>query len=83
MGAYQMFATGGPTVGGMMKRTPEMPVSCWLYYFNVAGIDAAVKRVTVAGGKVLNGPHEVPGGVWIAQCLDPQGAMFAMVGPKG
>jgi predicted enzyme related to lactoylglutathione lyase len=24
----------------------------------------------------------VPGGSWIAQCMDPQGAMFAMVGPK-
>ncbi len=26
---------------------------------------------------------EVPGGSWIAHCLDPQGAIFAMVGPKG
>jgi predicted enzyme related to lactoylglutathione lyase len=40
-----------------------------------------VARVTQAGGKVLNAT-EVPGGVWIAQCLDPQGAMFAVVGPK-
>jgi predicted enzyme related to lactoylglutathione lyase len=27
------------------------------------------------------GPHQVPGGSWIAQCLDPQGALFAMVAP--
>jgi uncharacterized protein len=27
--------------------------------------------------QVLNGPMEVPGGL-IAQCLDPQGAMFAL-----
>jgi predicted enzyme related to lactoylglutathione lyase len=26
---------------------------------------------------------QVPGGSWIAHCLDPQGAIFAMVGPKG
>jgi predicted enzyme related to lactoylglutathione lyase len=82
MGVYQMFATGGATVGGMMTKVPEMPVPCWLYYFNVDAIDAGVTRVTTAGGKVLNGPTEVPGGVWIAQCLDPQGAMFAIVGPK-
>ena len=82
-GVYQMFAAGGPTIGGMMTRTPEMPAPCWLYYINVAGIDAAVARVNKGGGKVLNGPHQVPGDVWIAQCLDPQGAMFAMVGPKG
>jgi predicted enzyme related to lactoylglutathione lyase len=30
------------------------------------------------GGTVLNGPMEVPGGDWIAQCLDPQGAAFAI-----
>src|SRR5437762_7475495 len=34
------------------------------------------------GGQVLNGPHQVPGGSWIIQCFDPQGAMFALVGPK-
>jgi predicted enzyme related to lactoylglutathione lyase len=28
------------------------------------------------------GPMEVPGGDWIVQGLDPQGAMFAVVGKK-
>ena len=82
MGVYQLFATGGEAVGGMMTKMPEMPVPCWLYYFNVEAIDAAMGRVTKHGGKVLMGPHEVPGGQWILQCLDPQGAMFAMVAPK-
>jgi hypothetical protein len=27
---------------------------------------------------VLNGPMEVPGGDRVAQCRDPQGAMFAL-----
>jgi predicted enzyme related to lactoylglutathione lyase len=31
---------------------------------------------------VINGPMEVPGGDLIAQCLDPQGAMFALHGKK-
>jgi uncharacterized protein len=39
-------------------------------------------RVKNAGGQILNGPMEVPGGSWIAQCRDPQGAMFAMVAPR-
>jgi predicted enzyme related to lactoylglutathione lyase len=30
------------------------------------------------GGTVLNGPMEVPGGDMVAQCLDPQGAAFAL-----
>jgi predicted enzyme related to lactoylglutathione lyase len=80
MGTYQLFATGGPdAAGGMMKRPPEVPMSFWLFYFNVDGLDAAIGRVTTGGGQVLNGPMEVPGGAWIAQCSDPQGAMFALV----
>ena len=82
MGTYQLFASGGMPVGGMMNRTEAMPAPSWLYYFNAAKIDAAVTRVTEAGGQVIAGPHEVPGGMWIAQCLDPQGAMFAVVGPE-
>jgi uncharacterized protein len=33
-------------------------------------------------GEVLHGPSEVPGGALIVQAKDPQGAMFALVGPK-
>ena len=32
--------------------------------------------------QVVSGPMEVPGGSYIVQCLDPQGAMFAMVALK-
>src|SRR5205085_9119861 len=82
MGTYQLFSTGNGPVGGMMTKTPQTPAPFWLYYFNVSGIDAARERVKTAGGKVINGPMEVPGGSWILQGLDPQGAMFALVGPK-
>jgi predicted enzyme related to lactoylglutathione lyase len=82
MGIYQTFATGGLAVGGMMTREAHTPTSFWLYYFNVDSVDAALARVTNGDGKVLHGPQQVPGGVWIAQCLDPQGAMFAIVGAK-
>lgn len=82
MGIYQLFMTGDAAVGGMMTKMPEVPVPFWLYYVNVAGVDPAVARVTANGGKVINGPMQVPGGSWIVNCLDPQGAMFALVGPK-
>ncbi len=83
MGIYQLFAIDGVQAGGMMTKTPTFPAPVWIYYFNVDEINAAVSRVKSAGGQIVNGPHEVPGGSWIAQCLDPQGAMFAMVGPHG
>jgi predicted enzyme related to lactoylglutathione lyase len=84
MGVYQLFAgaAGSPAVGGMMTRPPQVPMPCWLYYVNVEAIDAAAARVTAAGGQVVSGPMEVPGGSWIVQCLDPQGAMFALVAAR-
>ena len=82
MGIYRLFAAGSTAIGGMMTRTPEMPVPCWLFYFNVEAIDAAAERVRAQGGRVVNGPMEVPGGSWIVNALDPQGALFALVAPK-
>jgi uncharacterized protein len=84
MGIYQLFATasGGEPIGGMMTKPPDVPAPFWTYYFQVDGIEPAVARINAAGGTIINGPMEVPGGSWIVQALDPQGGMFALVGPK-
>lgn len=82
MGVYQLFAAGGDPIGGMMNKPEGIPAPVWLFYFNVPEADAAIARVTAHGGRVLNGPMQVPGGSWIAQCLDPQGAAFAVVACK-
>lgn len=85
MGVYQLFGvagSGAEAIGGMMTKTPETPRPHWMYYFNVDAIDAAVERVKAAGGQVVNGPMEVPGGNWIANAVDPQGALFSLVAPK-
>jgi predicted enzyme related to lactoylglutathione lyase len=66
----------------MLTKPREVPAPIWLYGFNVEAIDAASARVTAADGTVLNGPMEVPGPLWPVQCLDPQGAAFALVAPK-
>lgn len=81
LGVYQMFAIGGAVQGGMMTKPSAMPMAAWLLYFNVEAIEAAMDRVREGGGQVVHGPEQVPGGSWIAQCLDPQGAAFAMVAP--
>ncbi|MBS0281881.1 MAG: VOC family protein, partial [Proteobacteria bacterium] len=82
MGTYQLFATGAEPVGGMMTKPDAIPVPNWGYYFNVDAIDAAAERVKAAGGKVLMGPAEVPGPMYILQCMDSLGAYFALVAPK-
>ncbi|BCP53193.1 glyoxalase [Kaistia sp. 32K] len=84
MGTYQLFSVdGGQAAGGMFNRPRSVPATFWLFYFNVDDVDTAAARVESGGGKVLNGPMEVPGGAWIIQCQDPQGAMFALVGARG
>jgi len=83
MGIYQIFNHGDRMIGGIFTKTADEPVPYWLYYFNVESIAVAQERVVAGGGKVLMGPHEVPGGSIILQCLDPQGALFALVEPRG
>jgi hypothetical protein len=85
MGSYDLFSHQGADIGGMMRLAPNMPgpgMPVWLPYFGTDGIDAAAARIKTAGGKVVNGPHDVPGGAFIVVATDPQGAMFALVGPK-
>ena len=81
MGTYQLFAWNGSDIGGMMGLG-QAPMPCWLAYFGVNGVDAALERIRDGGGAVVSGPHEVPGGAFIAVARDPQGAHFAVVGPQ-
>jgi uncharacterized protein len=79
MGKYHMFGRLFP-MGGMMNKPPQMaqvPPS-WSMYMRVDDVQAAGDRVKANGGQVTNGPMEVPGGDWIVNCMDPQGAAFSL-----
>lgn len=83
MGVYQMFGQNGMPYGGIYDKPADMPAPPhWLLYVKVPDIDDAVELVKTNGGQILNGPMEVPGGDRIAQCLDPQGAAFALHASK-
>ncbi len=82
MGTYQLFSIHEQPAGGMFNSPAAKPVSHWLYYFIVDDIDTAGKRVGDGGGALTQGPTQVPGGSWIVQARDPQGAVFALVGPR-
>ena len=79
MGAYQSFAVGAQTMGGMFTKPPMLQRPFWLYYFNVDDIDAAARRVEDARGAIYYGPIEAPGGACIVHCADRQGATFALL----
>jgi predicted enzyme related to lactoylglutathione lyase len=79
MGIYLIFGRHGQQLGGMCN-TPSFvktPPS-WLQYIAVESADRAAERVTANGGTLMQEPMEVPGGDRIAQCMDPQGGVFAV-----
>ena len=57
---YQLFSSAGHTIGGMLTKLPSVPQPCWLYYFNVGDIGAAARHVNSGGGRMLQGPIELP-----------------------
>ncbi|HEY8051999.1 MAG TPA: VOC family protein [Steroidobacteraceae bacterium] len=78
MGVYQLFEHAGSQVGGMCNvQGPSTPPS-WLSYVHVADSNRSVAAAKAAGGRLLHGPMEVPGGSWIALFMDPQGGAFAV-----
>lgn len=79
IGIYQMYGQGNVPFGGMWTKPKDMPVPPnWLYYIHVTNVDEAAERVKAHGGTILNEPMDVPGGDRVAQCMDPQGGMFAL-----
>jgi predicted enzyme related to lactoylglutathione lyase len=84
MGVYQLFGVqGGAAIGGMMNRPQGAPApGWWAFYIHVDSVNAGIERLKAAGGSVINGPHEVPGPMWIVQGIDPQGAHFSLLSAK-
>lgn len=83
MGTYYMYGRDRFTYGGMMNRTADMPPARWTHYASVSDSDTAAERAKNAGGTVIMGPMDVPGGDRIAMMVDPQGAPFAVHSKPG
>jgi len=82
LGTYQMYGKDGRDFGGMFTKPADMPMpTAWLSYVMVDDVKRTAERITELGGKIINGPMEVPGGDWIAVGIDPQGATFAVHAP--
>jgi predicted enzyme related to lactoylglutathione lyase len=79
-GVYLIFGRDGRSLGGMFNKgdAGRQGDAYWLGYVRVADVNEAANAVKARGGTVDAGPMEVPGGDWIAQCVDPHGALFAV-----
>lgn len=81
-GPYQLVSIDGAVCCGMMKNPCADPMGHWSYYIAVESLDDALARVTEGGGRIVREPREVPGGRWIAQATDPQGAFFCLAADR-
>src|SRR5690606_234765 len=72
-----IFTHGGVEVGGMYNADPSARPG-WLPYVRVEDAGRAAAAVKSAGGRIIKGPSEVPGGHRIAKVVDPVGAAFAV-----
>ena len=80
-GLYQIIEHAGVQIGGVhVLQDPSKPPH-WLSYVRVERLDEAVAAVQAHGGRVLRGPHVVPGGDRVAHVMDPQGGMIALHEP--
>jgi predicted enzyme related to lactoylglutathione lyase len=85
MGTYHLVGPAGapqPSIGMYQSPADKPMPTRWLCYVHVTDVDKAANAAKGNGGKVTNGPMEVPGGTWIAHCTDPQGAAFAVHADK-
>jgi predicted enzyme related to lactoylglutathione lyase len=77
---YWTFTTGDPEQdagGGLMARMSPEQVGL-VSYFGVESVADALAQVERLGGKVIMPRSPVPGMGWFAQCLDPEGNVFAL-----
>lgn len=82
-GGYRFLEKDGAMIGAVMNRmAPDQPIG-WTFAFRVDAIDEAAGAVTEGGGAVRFGPAEIPGGEFVVNATDPQGARFMLVGPRG
>jgi predicted enzyme related to lactoylglutathione lyase len=80
---YIEWKLDGKDVGGMMDISgmlPEEAPAHWLVYFAVTDADAAVEKVTAAGGEVRLSPVDIPAGRFaVVTEPDAEPGVFAVI----
>lgn len=83
MGDYVFIGTGEDfRLGAVMSSAATGAPAAWNWYVEVPDIDAAVATAQQAGGTLVQGPDEIPGGSFAANVTDPQGNQVGLVGPR-
>jgi predicted enzyme related to lactoylglutathione lyase len=80
-GTYQVISRNDQQIAGLYKPPSDSGSRGWLSYILIADARKASEVAKSNGGRVVQGPMEVPGGSIIAQIVDPQGVTFAVHQP--
>jgi len=79
---YTMWTAGGIPLGGIVQLRPDQLQqgmrSAWMPYIEAGDVDETARKAGTLGGRVLFGPHDIPGTGRFAVVADPQGAVFAI-----
>lgn len=82
---YTIMNAGTFNVGGLMTLPAEASAHGarpgWMMYLGVDDTEAAIARITAAGGNLHMGPQDVPGVGRFAVVSDPHGANFYIMKP--
>jgi hypothetical protein len=77
-GRYWLARIDGLSVAGIAAPADPSPATAWKTSVAVDDVDDALRRVTGAGGRVVNGPVDVPSAGRYVDCADPTGATFSL-----
>ncbi|MEP7361414.1 MAG: VOC family protein [Chloroflexota bacterium] len=82
---YHMLSLDDKHVAGALEMSSQAPAempSYWLLYFKVDDVDAAFAKAIANGAREISAPLD-GFGQRFAVVMDPQGAIFGLVTPKG
>ncbi|MEH3159026.1 MAG: VOC family protein [Sphingomonas taxi] len=82
MGEYAFLGAGETRPGAVMSSTLTRAPQQWNVYMLVADIDAAIAAAQAGGGKLIQGPDQIPGGDYSANIIDHAGDQIGLVGPR-
>lgn len=80
---YSYARIDDQTVGGLGGPLNEGDPRGWTTYVRVDSVDATVEVVIANGGKVLQGPDDIPYAGRFATLADPHGAVLGLWEPAG
>jgi hypothetical protein len=81
---YQHIANGETSIGGIPPAGLREPTAVphWMVYFYVSNCDETAAKAEEMGGKTLLAPMAIEKVGRMAILADPQGAVFAVIGPE-